>query len=58
MSAEPFSVEDCAWKVSSSSKVFDPYPESKDQMLGALVLGAKSFGDNIVAKWGGNWSGL
>jgi hypothetical protein len=34
---------------SSSSIVFEPYPESKDQILAALSLGEMSFGESIVA---------
>jgi len=36
-----------AWELSSSSKVFDPYPESNDQILAAFTF---PVGGSIVSK--------
>jgi hypothetical protein len=36
------------WEASSSSKVFDPYPESTDQILAAFAFGGATFGESIV----------
>jgi hypothetical protein len=38
---------------SSSSRVFDAYPESKERMLAALPFSRMSFGESIVAKLSG-----